>query len=53
MEDFKLAQILYYQFFSEELPYRNYRQVDIDFIIEELINFHYLEHSPFYSKVIH
>jgi hypothetical protein len=53
MEDFKLAQILYYQFFSEELPYRNYRQVDIDFIIEELINSHYAELPPFYSEIIH
>lgn len=32
----KLASLMYYQVFGEELPLHNYLQQDIDYIIEQL-----------------
>lgn len=32
----KLASLMYYQVFGEELPLYNYKQQDIDYIIEQL-----------------
>jgi hypothetical protein len=32
----KLASLMYYQVFGEELPLYNYRQQDIDYIIQQL-----------------
>jgi hypothetical protein len=34
--DLKLASILYYQAYQEELPKHSYRKQDIEYIIEQL-----------------
>lgn len=36
-KEMKLAALLYYHTFEEELPDRNYRKQDIDYIIQQLI----------------
>lgn len=32
----KLASLMYYQVYGEDLPLQNYRQQDIEYIIEQL-----------------
>ncbi len=54
-KDLRLAQLLYYQIYEEEMPIHQYRKQDIDYIIEKLIESQEigLQQSPFNSDKIH
>ena len=52
-EKLKLASILYYQCYREELPLQDYKNQDIDYIIEQL-NLQLLEKKDaFHSNILH
>lgn len=52
-EKLELASILYYQCYSEELPLHDYKNQDIDYIIEQL-NIRIIEKKDvFYSNIVH
>jgi hypothetical protein len=47
----KFAELLYFQTFEQELPKRDYKQQDIEYIIQVLMN--HPQDDLFESEVLH
>jgi hypothetical protein len=47
----KFAELLYFQAFEKELPQRDYKQQDIEYIIQELMN--HPHGDVFKSELLH
>lgn len=51
--ELKYASILYYHAYEQELPMRDYRRQDIEYIIEQLRNKLAEGIEPFSSPIVH